>query len=178
LQAHPACNHSIWSLIHASGSRSTTLRAFAMEYGILRKAVRPLDAGCPDSERLFGDFLSSCGEHDRIEGFGHALPGTRLAAEGLLELLADSKTRFGAIWAIEGVARYWAENWCASRQADETVWDGYFHALAQADTLAPAPNTGANQEPWQNGFQATLDRLALIMDGLQVAFDLNISHAV
>ncbi len=176
VQDHPACSHVFMDRLAVAGVDSSVLQVFAIEYGILRRVARVLDAHCPGANARYRDFQLSCGIRGQ-RSLEQALPGTRLAVDQLAKLTKDLKRREGALWAIENVGRVWATHWRDSRpQPNRGVWDGYWRELVMGDALIADPNPRASGlEYWQEGFFAALQGMAGFLDSCEAA--VNTIHA-
>jgi hypothetical protein len=170
LKAHPACTHVFLDRLTVAGVDSSVIQVFATEYGILRRVARVLDAHCPGSHARYQEFQLSCGIRGQ-RSLEQALPGTRMALDGIQSLSKDLKRREGTLWAIENVARQWARQWRQARpEPNRGVWDGYWREILLGDYLIadPDPEVGG-LESWQEGFLLALDHLSGFLDGCEAA---------
>lgn len=176
VQEHPACSHVFLDRLAVAGVDSSVLQVFTIEYGVLRRAARVLDAHCPGAEARYRDFQLSCGLRGQ-RSVEQALPGTRLAVDQLTRLCKDLKRREGALWAIETVGLCWARQWRDARpQPNRGVWDGYWREMVMGDRLIADPNPRAGGlDHWTEGFLGALQGLAGFLDCCEAA--VNTIHA-
>ncbi|MBC8405804.1 MAG: hypothetical protein H8E15_11295 [Planctomycetes bacterium] len=176
VQEHPACSHVFLNRLTQAGVDSSVLQVFAIEYGVLRRGARVLDAHCPGAEARYREFQLSCGIRGQ-RTLEQALPGTRLAVAGLSALMKDLKRREGALWAIENVGIAWAKQWRQARpEPNRGVWDGYWREMAMGDLLIADPNPEAGGlNHWETGFTQALGCLTGFLDGCEAA--INTIHA-
>lgn len=167
IRLHPACEHPFLARLSRAGVGSEALTLFAREYAILRRGARAVDACCPQSEERFADFLRSCGVG--VPADEHALPGTRMALDGLRDVLRDPRLHDGSLWAIEQVGRSWAQGWLKTTCSRGT-WDIYWQELSRAEDWVRTPRMDAmTLSPWYEGARHSLNRLANFLDGLEAA---------
>jgi len=135
-----------------------------MEYSVLRRAARALDAALPDSHEVYRSFQQSLG----LIGPGwvdQSLPGTQASISELQPLLRDAVLREGALWAVERVGLAWA------RRCSETQWGrGFWQERCDAEALIPDPfHDQAAESAWVDGRDRALKQLVAFLDSLEAA---------
>ncbi len=170
LKEHPACTHVFQDRLTVAGVDSSVIQVFVTEYGVLRREARVLDAHCSGSHARYREFQLSCGIRGQCS-LDQALPGTRMALDGIQSLSKDLKRREGASWAIENVARGWAAQWRKARpEPNRCIWDGYWREILLGDNLIADPDPDVDGvESWQEGFLQALDHLSGFLDGCEAA---------
>jgi hypothetical protein len=170
VQQHPACEHVFLERLGRADAHSTVMATFAAEYGLLRRACRVLDARCPGNEARYREFAQSCGIRG-AHSLTQALPGTRMAIDGLQALQQDLERREGALWAMEQIGRVWGSLWRQDRpEPNRGIWDGYWRQLALGDDLIADPDPRAEGlDLWQAGFLQALNQTSTFLDSLEAA---------
>ncbi len=111
--------------------------------------------------------MATCGVNQAATE--HALPGTRLACDGLRALQQDPNFRDGSLWALEQIGRHWAKRW----QAEANIcgqWNRYWKDLAQAEGWAKTPQEPSfTQDSWYQGVCQTLQQATFFLDGLEIS---------
>jgi hypothetical protein len=170
VQQHPACNHVFLQRIGRAEVNSTVMVTFAAEYGLLRRAARVLDARCPGNEARYREFAQSCGIRG-AHSLTQALPGTRMAIDGLQVLQRDLERREGALWAMEQIGRQWGQLWRQQRpEPNRGLWDGYWRELSMGDNLIADPDPRAEGlDLWEAGLLQALNQTSTFLDSLEAA---------
>jgi|GEM_PF-6275437 len=162
---HPACVHPFLSRLFRAEPRSEVRKVFAQEYSVLRRHARALDACCANANQKFIGFVATCGVNQAATQ--HALPGTRLACDGLRTLQRDPRFHDGSLWALEQIGRHWAKRWQAEA-SDCGNWNLYWEDLAKAEDWVRTPlKSSLTQGSWFQGVRQTLERTAFFLDGLE-----------